>query len=74
MDGCTVRVVGSGDAFGTGGRFQACILLDAADGRVLLDCGASSLVALKQQGIDPGTWALDLHPVDARTSSSLGRE
>ena len=50
-----VRFVGSGDAFGSGGRFQACILLQAPghDGDVLLDCGASSLVALKQQRQDP---------------------
>jgi ribonuclease BN (tRNA processing enzyme) len=50
-----VRFVGSGDAFGSGGRFQACIVLHAAghDGDVLLDCGASSLVALKQQRQDP---------------------
>lgn len=48
-----VRFVGSGDAFGSGGRFQTCILVDAPGARVLLDCGASSLVALRQQGIDP---------------------
>jgi ribonuclease BN (tRNA processing enzyme) len=50
-----VRFVGSGDAFGSGGRFQACILLQASghNGDVLLDCGASSLVALKQQRHDP---------------------
>ena len=50
-----VRFVGSGDAFGSGGRFQACILLrtPGQDGDVLLDCGASSLVALKQQRHDP---------------------
>jgi ribonuclease BN (tRNA processing enzyme) len=50
-----VRFVGFGDAFGSGGRFQACILLWAPgqDGDVLLDCGASSLVALKQQHQDP---------------------
>jgi ribonuclease BN (tRNA processing enzyme) len=50
-----VRFVGSGDAFGSGGRFQACILLRAPgqDGDVLLDCGASSLIALKQQRQDP---------------------
>ena len=57
-----VRFVGSGDAFGDGGRFQACILLHAPgqDGDVLLDCGASSLVALKQQGRDPNQIGLVL--------------
>ena len=49
-----VRFVGSGDAFGSGGRAQTCIRL-AADGQVLLvDCGATSLAALKAQGLDPG--------------------
>jgi ribonuclease BN (tRNA processing enzyme) len=57
-----VRFVGSGDAFGSGGRFQACILLRAPgqDGDVLLDCGASSLVALKQQRHDPNQIGLVL--------------
>ena len=48
-----VRFVGSGDAFGSGGRFQTCILVDAPGTRFLVDCGASSLVALRQQGIEP---------------------
>ena len=48
-----VRFVGSGDAFGSGGRWQTCIHL-ADEGHVLLvDCGATSLVALKAQGLDP---------------------
>jgi ribonuclease BN (tRNA processing enzyme) len=50
-----VTFVGSGDAFGSGGRFQTCILLDAPGVRVALDFGASSPVALRQQGIDPGS-------------------
>jgi ribonuclease BN (tRNA processing enzyme) len=50
-----VRFVGSGDSFGTGGRFQACILVDADGYRFLLDCGATSLVALKRAGVDPGS-------------------
>lgn len=49
-----VQFLGSGDAFGSGGRFQACILLRVAAGQVLLDCGATSLVAMKQAGVDPG--------------------
>ena len=51
----TVQMVGSGDAFGSGGRFQACVSVRAPEGHALLDCGATSLVALKQLGIDPGT-------------------
>jgi len=51
----TVTFAGSGDAFGSGGRYQACIHLRAPD-RVplLLDCGATSLSALKACGLDPG--------------------
>ncbi|HVA22323.1 MAG TPA: MBL fold metallo-hydrolase [Candidatus Micrarchaeia archaeon] len=49
-----VLVVGSGDAFGTGGRLQACLVLRSDAGMVLVDCGASSLPGLKRGGIDPG--------------------
>jgi len=48
-----VTVVGSGDAFGSGGRFNTCFFVETARGTLLVDCGASSLVALKAQGIDP---------------------
>jgi ribonuclease BN (tRNA processing enzyme) len=49
-----IRFVGSGDAFGSGGRWQTCIQV-SGDGQVLLvDCGATTLTALKVQGIDPG--------------------
>lgn len=51
----TVRFIGSGDAFGSGGRFQACILVEHDGFRALVDCGATSLVALKRASIDPGT-------------------
>ena len=47
----TVRFVGSGDSFGSGGRFQTCILVDGPVSRVAIDFGASSLIALAQQGI-----------------------
>jgi ribonuclease BN (tRNA processing enzyme) len=52
----TVTFAGSGDAFGSGGRYQACIHLRPAGdaGPVLLDCGATSLSALKRIGLDPG--------------------
>ncbi len=49
-----VRFVGSGDAFGSGGRFQACIWVRDAGQTMLIDCGASSLVALRSQNLDPG--------------------
>jgi ribonuclease BN (tRNA processing enzyme) len=51
----TVTFAGSGDAFGSGGRYQACIHLRGPDGAapVLLDCGATSLPALRRCGLDP---------------------
>jgi ribonuclease BN (tRNA processing enzyme) len=50
-----VTFAGSGDAFGSGGRYQACIhLRDRDRPPVLLDCGATSLSALKTLGLDPG--------------------
>jgi ribonuclease BN (tRNA processing enzyme) len=48
----TVRFVGSGDSFGSGGRFQTCILVDGPQSRFAIDFGTSSLIALAQQGID----------------------
>lgn len=49
-----IRFVGSGDAFGSGGRFQTCIRLQARGYTALVDCGATSLTALKAQHLDPG--------------------
>jgi ribonuclease BN (tRNA processing enzyme) len=48
----TVRFVGSGDSFGSGGRFQTCIVVDGPRSRFAIDFGASSLIALAQQHID----------------------
>lgn len=50
-----VRFIGSGDSFGTGGRFQTCVLVESSGYRFLIDCGATSLVALKRAGVDPGS-------------------
>jgi ribonuclease BN (tRNA processing enzyme) len=51
----TIQILGSGDAFGSGGRYQACLLIEHDAYRVLLDCGATSLTAMKHFGVDPGT-------------------
>ena len=48
-----VRFAGCGDAFGSGGRWQTCIHLTGEDQVLLVDCGATSLVAMKAQGLDP---------------------
>jgi ribonuclease BN (tRNA processing enzyme) len=46
-----LRFVGSGDAFGSGGRFNTCFHVTGARVNFLIDCGASSLPALKRLGI-----------------------
>jgi ribonuclease BN (tRNA processing enzyme) len=50
-----IRFLGSGDAFGSGGRYHTCFLVTAAETRFLIDCGASSLIALKRYGVDPNS-------------------
>jgi ribonuclease BN (tRNA processing enzyme) len=47
-----LTIIGSGDAFGSGGRFNTCFLLEADGRTILLDCGASSLVALKARKVE----------------------
>jgi len=49
-----LTIVGSGDAFGSGGRFNTCFWLETAKAVLLVDCGASSPVALKARGLDHG--------------------
>ena len=53
MASVRVRFLGSGDAFGSGGRLQTCILLESHGCSCLLDCGASSLISLKGAAVDP---------------------
>jgi ribonuclease BN (tRNA processing enzyme) len=48
-----VRFLGSGDAFGSGGRFNTCFLVESSAGVFLIDCGASSLIALRRFSVDP---------------------
>ncbi len=48
-----VTFVGSGDAFGHGGRLQACISLRLPGFHAVLDLGQTSLVGLRREGIDP---------------------
>ena len=48
-----VQFVGSGDAFGSGGRFQTCIAIRRPADLTLVDCGASSLIAMRQQKLEP---------------------
>ena len=46
-----LRFVGCGDALGSGGRSNTCFHVTGANVNFLIDCGASSLPALKRQGI-----------------------
>ena len=52
MKTLSLQVIGCGDAFASGGRFNTCFYLNGEDWKVLIDCGASSLVGLKRQGIN----------------------
>jgi ribonuclease BN (tRNA processing enzyme) len=57
MPALCVRFLGTGDAFSTAGRHQAGYLVHNRDHAFLLDCGSSTLTAMKRDGIDPS--ALD---------------
>lgn len=49
----SIQFLGSGDAFGSGGRFQTCIYVRSDVTHFLLDCGASSLIAMKRFRVNP---------------------
>ena len=63
-----VQYLGSGDAFGSGGRLQTCILIEFDGLRFLVDYGASSLISLKRASVNPndlkhlGLWDLKVRP------------
>ncbi len=46
-------ILGCGDAFGSGGRHQSGYLFQASDRLFLLDCGPTTLLAMKRAGFDP---------------------
>ena len=48
-----LRVLGCGDAFGSGGRFNTCFHVATSAARFLIDCGASALIAMRRFGVDP---------------------
>lgn len=52
-----LRFVGCGDAFGSGGRYNTCFHVTGNAVNFLIDCGASSLPAMKRLDID-------LHGID----------
>jgi ribonuclease BN (tRNA processing enzyme) len=51
--GMKVQFLGSGDAFGSGGRFNTCFCVQDRRGAFLVDCGASSMIAMRKFGVDP---------------------
>jgi len=59
-----LTVVGSGDAFGSGGRSNTCFWLETANGTLVVDFGASALPALKARALEPNR-------IDAITLSHL---
>ena len=54
-----IRFLGCGDAFGSGGRFNTCFHVTTESGAFLIDCGASSLIAMRKFGVDPN----DVHTI-----------
>jgi ribonuclease BN (tRNA processing enzyme) len=48
-----LHILGCGDAFGNGGRNQSGYLIEASDRLFLLDCGPTTLLAMKRSGFDP---------------------
>lgn len=64
-----LTVLGCGDAFGSGGRFNTCFHVageeGGAGGGFLIDCGASALIAMRRFGVDPngidGVFLTHLH-------------
>ena len=51
-----LKFLGSGDAFGSGGRLNTCFLVERDGGaRFLIDCGASAMVSLRRFEVDPNS-------------------
>ncbi len=49
-----LRLLGTGDAFGDGGRYQTCFWGRVESYEFIIDCGATSLSAIKRFGVAPG--------------------
>ena len=55
MMGVEIRFLGTGDAFGSGGRLHTSALIRSAEGEALVDCGPSTLAGLRRDALDPDT-------------------
>lgn len=53
MSSVFIRILGCGDAFCSGGRMQTCFHVETARRNLLLDCGATVLLAMQHQQVDP---------------------
>jgi ribonuclease BN (tRNA processing enzyme) len=48
-----LKVLGCGDAFGSGGRLNTCFLIERGSASILIDCGASAMISIRRFGADP---------------------
>lgn len=55
MAAVRLTFLGCGDAFSSGGRLHTCFHLEGGEAPMLVDCGATSLVGLKRERIDPAS-------------------
>ena len=50
-----IKFLGSGDAFGSGGRLNTCFLVNRGEASFLIDCGATAMVAIRKYDVDPNS-------------------
>ena len=50
-----VKFLGSGDAFGSGGRLNTCFFVNRGNSSFLIDCGASAMIAIRKYDVDPNS-------------------
>jgi ribonuclease BN (tRNA processing enzyme) len=50
-EGATITFLGTGDAFGSGGRLQTCFHVRTRNTSFLIDCGATVCLAMKRAGL-----------------------
>jgi len=48
-----LTVIGCSDAFGSGARLQTCFHIANQDTHFLIDCGATTLIGLEREGLNP---------------------
>jgi len=48
-----VKILGCGDAFGSGGQLNTCFLVDRGASSFLIDCGASAMISIRRFDLDP---------------------